>query len=248
MVNAMKFPQMMRLLRRDHQLSHADLRRKMDEYGQHVSIQLLSKWENGHSTPTLAQFFALCEILDVDNPAEVFSDYRTAALDPVGLRKVREYRADLIATGLYRPEERQPDAPSSAPSAAARSAAPVRLRPLYLLAASGGTGQYLDSCAYEMTPLDEDAPDCVSFGIRVAGDSMEPRYADGSVVWVQKSETIEPGQVGIFYLDGDSYIKQFRQGEQGPELVSLNPAYAPIRLRESSDFRVFGRVIGQRRG
>ena len=259
----MKFPQMLKRLRKEKKLSQIALKQELRAYGLPVSVQLLSKWENGHSTPTITQFFALCEILGVDNPADYFSDFRIPQLNHVGLRKVKEYRDDLIATGLYsleaeakaeeeaaakaqaKKEAKAARAEAKAREQAEAAKAPVRLRPLYLQAAAAGTGQFLDSSAYEMAALDEDAPDRVNFGIRVSGDSMEPLYPDGCIVWVQKTESLENGQIGIFYLDGDAYIKKFQQDRKGIRLMSLNSAYEPIEIHETSDFRVFGRVLSK---
>ena len=224
----MKFTNAFVQLRKESKLSHVELQKRLSQYGLNVSIQLLSKWENGHSFPTLPCFFALCDIFRIDNPAEYFSDYWNPQLNEVGLRKVQEYRQDLIATGLYRP----------------KAVCTGRCRPLYLLPVSAGTGQFLDSCDYEMAELPEAVPECVDFGIRIAGDSMQPRFQDGSTVWVQKTAIIENGEIGVFYLDGDAYIKKFHQAEDGIQLISLNPKYVPIEILPSSDFRVFGKVIG----
>ena len=260
----MKFPQMLRRLRKEKKISQVALKQELAAYGLPVSVQLLSRWENGHSTPTITQLFALCEILGVDNPADYFSDFRIPELNQAGLRKVKEYREDLILTGRYsleaeakaeqeaaakaqaKMEARAARAEAKAQAKLQLAKAPVRLRPLYLQAAAAGTGQFLDSGAYEMAALDENAPDQANFGIRITGDSMEPLYPDGCVVWVQKTESLEDGQIGIFYLDGDAYIKKFRRDGKGIHLVSLNPDYAPIDIRETSDFRVFGRVLAKR--
>jgi len=38
----------------------------------------------------------------------------------------------------------------------------------------------------------EVAPEA-DFGIRIHGDSMEPRYINGQIVWVQQTEELESG-------------------------------------------------------
>lgn len=72
---------------------------------------------------------------------------------------------------------------------------------------------------------------------------MEPRYNDGDVVWVQQQPTVEYGEVGIFLLNGEAYIKLFSRENGGPVLVSLNKNYMPIMVPEESDLRVFGKVL-----
>ena len=82
--------------------------------------------------------------------------------------------------------------------------------------------------------------DCV---FTVNGDSMEPRYMDGQIVWVYRTTELFDGDIGIFYLDGQAYCKKLHKGKGFLELLSFNPDYKPIRIKESSDFKIFGRVV-----
>lgn len=103
-------------------------------------------------------------------------------------------------------------------------------------------------------------PPDADFGVRVSGDSMEPVYHDGQIVWVQKCETLSVGQVGIFVYDGEGYIKRY--GEQQPEhdsvdaytdsygvihmqpvLISYNRKYADKIVRPENQFEIVGRVL-----
>lgn len=77
----------------------------------------------------------------------------------------------------------------------------------------------------------EVAPEA-DFGVRIQGDSMEPQYIDGQILWVQQTEEIAHGEIGIFYLDGNAYCKKLNCGRDGFSLVSLNPKYDPIRIRK----------------
>ena len=92
--------------------------------------------------------------------------------------------------------------------------------------------------------MGEDVPASADFGIRLAGDSMQPRFADGQTVWVHRQNTLEHGQIGIFLYDGCAYCKRLEQDSRGLRLCSLNPAYAPIVLRPGEELTVFGRVVG----
>ena len=75
------------------------------------------------------------------------------------------------------------------------------------------------------------------------GDSMEPRYHDKQAVWVQKTDALNNGEIGIFYLDGMTYCKQLKQDKDGLFLISLNSKYEPIKVNADSTFKVFGRVL-----
>ena len=105
--------------------------------------------------------------------------------------------------------------------------------------ASAGTGTYLGPEAFETIYVQEnDLTRRAAFGVPVQGDSMEPRYHNGDILIVEGAEEIEPGEIGIFTIDGEGYVKEL--GEE--ELISLNPQYAPISINES--IRCHGRVIG----
>ena len=81
-----------------------------------------------------------------------------------------------------------------------------------------------------------------AFAVRISGDSMEPLLSDGDLVFVEPSETIESGQIGIFLVNGESLCKRFEIREGQGYLVSINPNYAPIRILDTDDVRLSGRV------
>ena len=119
-----------------------------------------------------------------------------------------------------------------------------RILPLYRLAVSAGTGEFLDDADYESVEVGEDVSPLADFGVRIAGDSMEPRFVHGQIVWVKRQETLQPGEIGIFLYNGAGYCKRLERTRLGVELVSLNPRYAPIRVTEGDEFRLFGKVVG----
>ncbi|WP_442552603.1 S24 family peptidase [Catonella sp.] len=47
----------------------------------------------------------------------------------------------------------------------------------------------------------------------------------------------------MFYLDGNTYVKKFQNNKKGAYLVSLNKAYEPMPITESSSFKILGRVL-----
>lgn len=105
--------------------------------------------------------------------------------------------------------------------------------------ASAGTGIYLGPDEFETIYVQENPlTRKASFGVPVSGDSMEPDYHDGDVLLVERADDIKIGEVGVFTIDGDGYVKQRGDGE----LISLNPAYDPIQMSER--IRCNGRVIG----
>ena len=62
------------------------------------------------------------------------------------------------------------------------------------------------------------------------GDSMEPEFHDGQIAWVLQQESVANGEIGIFALNGEAYIKKLQNDKDGIFLISLNEKYAPIKV------------------
>ena len=43
-----------------------------------------------------------------------------------------------------------------------------------------------------------------------SGDSMEPEFHDGQIAWVLQQESVANGEIGIFALNGEAYIKKLQ--------------------------------------
>ena len=203
------------------------------EAGVPVSNQAVSKWENDATLPNAQQFLTLCRVLDVDDIAGTFSGGDAggllAGLNAEGRRRALEYIALLRESKRF---------------AAAPEPAVLRSLPLYSLAVSAGTGQFLDGESYEMQPVGPEVPEEANFGVRVAGDSMEPRFVNGQTVWVKAAQDANNGDIVLCTLNDQAYCKKLRKDKNGIALISLNKKYAPIPVREEDEFRIAGIVVG----
>ena len=108
-------------------------------------------------------------------------------------------------------------------------------------AASAGTGQYLNDVRVERIelPVDIDA----DFVIPIKGDSMEPDYHDGDLVFIQTSVELNDGVIGVFNYNGEAYIKQLVIDKDQAYLHSLNPAYKDMPITPETEFRIIGEVV-----
>ena len=79
---------------------------------------------------------------------------------------------------------------------------------------------------------DDAVPARAEFGVRLAGDSMSPRFADGQIVWARKAAQAENGEIVLCVLNEQGYCKKLKYDADGVYLVSLNPAYEPIPVQE----------------
>ena len=109
--------------------------------------------------------------------------------------------------------------------------------------ASAGTGQYLNDVRVEQIelPIDVDA----DFVIPIKGDSMEPDYHDGDLVFIQTSVDLNDGVIGVFNYNGEAYIKQLVIDTEQAYLHSLNPKYKDMPITPETDFRIIGEVVGR---
>lgn len=89
-------------------------------------------------------------------------------------------------------------------------------------------------------------PHGATFAVPISGNSMEPEFKNGATVFVQSAPRVENGEVGLFSLNGEPYIKQLVVDEARHEvrLHSLNPAYQDIEIHEGDYLYTFGRVLG----
>ncbi|QNM06601.1 helix-turn-helix domain-containing protein [Qiania dongpingensis] len=113
--------------------------------------------------------------------------------------------------------------------------------PYYPYLASAGSGQII----FESSPPSHyiELPDLpkyknVSYAIGVNGDSMEPKFHFGNILLIESISQISIGEIGIFLVDGETFVKKLGNGE----LVPLNKKHKAIPLTESS--QCLGRVLG----
>lgn len=100
---------------------------------------------------------------------------------------------------------------------------------------------------YELRPGD---PPGAAYAVRLQGNSMEPDFPDGGIVFVNH-DALRDGDIGIFSVDGGTVCKQYHQEGGVVYLFSLN------RHRADTDVVLFpggnrgfvcqGRVITRRR-
>lgn len=86
------------------------------------------------------------------------------------------------------------------------------------------------------------------FGLKIRGDSMEPKISDGDVVIVHRQEDVDNGDIAVVLVNGDEgTCKRIKKSPQGVTLISSNPAYEPMYFSNdeiiSLPVKVVGRVV-----
>ena len=106
------------------------------------------------------------------------------------------------------------------------------------IAAAGTSVEFSDIAAGVRAYPENEINKNADYVIGVNGDSMEPQYSDGDIVYVKKTDHIETGEIGIFQKGNTIYIK--KAGENG--LISLNTKYPPL-TADGDRIIVLGKVL-----
>ena len=105
---------------------------------------------------------------------------------------------------------------------------------------SAGTGNPLDEEYPEKVDIAEQPPKGTDFIVRVSGDSMEPTYHNGDKLFVKEQPSIEVGDIGIFVVNGNAYVKELGIDK----LISHNEKYPDIIINEYITSKCCGKVLG----
>ncbi|HCX9036621.1 TPA: XRE family transcriptional regulator [Staphylococcus aureus] len=79
--------------------------------------------------------------------------------------------------------------------------------------------------------------------LKVNGDSMEPLFKNGQIIFIEKAHTIKDGQIGVFIINGDAYVKKVYVEDNRLTLVSLNKDYEDLHFYENEGVKLVGKVI-----
>ncbi len=223
---------------------------ELRKYGVDITGKMVNRWENGISVPNSYQLFAISKALGLEDRLSLFcSKGPDAELNDEGRDRLNEYRELLISSGKYIPAKKE------------TRIMEFKDYMVYYQATSAGPGQYQDDSSYEIVsfPVSE-VPKGADYGVRVSGTSMEPVFHDGQIIWVKECSVLNPGEVGIFLYDGNSYVKVYTEEDpedpeeftdsygnvhKQPVLVSYNatPENAPKYVKPGLGFRIVGKVL-----
>lgn len=177
--------------------------------------------------------------------------------EPEGLLSEREIRSlseRVLATleaerlGVRAVDRSSPNKPASPPVPASSVLDLVehaREAPLLELSVAAGAGRELwDAECDTIVALPRDVPRGRYIALRVSGDSMEPLLHPGDVALVKLGPAVVPQTVVVARDEDDGYVvkRVGRVTARAIELLSLNPAYAPLRIPRRAH-AVLGTVV-----
>lgn len=195
-----------------------------------ISFQAYSAWERGVKEPSQEKVFQLENILKV--PKGYFTQIEIVRLYHSLSKQGRE-KVVLYARNLAQEEQAQKVI-----------AMPERLyeyRVYERMSAGIGASVYDDQNFDTVYFNEELAHDFASW---VSGDSMEPKYQNGSVALIRETGFDYDGAVYAVVCNNQTYIKRVYREENGLRLVSINPKYKDIFISYEEDPRIVGIIVG----
>lgn len=107
---------------------------------------------------------------------------------------------------------------------------------------SAGTGEQIFDEPQFKVAVKGDVP-IHDLALQVNGNSMEPMFHDKEVIFIEKTHDIKNGQIGVFIINGEAYVKKVYVEEDRLTLVSLNKAYRDLHFYENESVELVGKVI-----
>lgn len=228
----------------------------LTKYGYRASQKTVYSWENWNSRPDIEILMRLCDIYGIKDILKTFGydGYREDGSIQLNMREidmVEKYRlikkhspdgASVVDTvfereySIAKKLKEQDEKIQKMNMEASEELLPDRIYTYFGRIACAGSGFYFDEIPTETMAAPDMGGD---FIIGVNGDSMEPDYHDGDLLYVKKTECISHGDVGIFTIGNECFLKEY--GENG--LLSRNRDYDDIPGTE--DVRLIGKVIGR---
>ena len=218
-------PEKLKARRKELKLTQKEI---AEELG--ISFQAYSAWERGIKEPSKEKVTQLEKILKVAKgyftQIEIVRLYNS-------LSKQGKDKVVLYARNLAKEEQTQKV-----------TTMPERLYEYHVyerMSAGIGASVYGDQNFDTVYFNEELAHDFASW---VSGDSMEPKYQNGSVALIRETGFDYDGAVYAVVCNNQTYIKRVYREEDGLRLVSINPKYKDIFISYEDDPRIVGIIVG----
>lgn len=218
-------PEKLKARRKELKMTQKDIANQLG-----ISYQAYSAWERGVKEPSKEKVKRLEQILKVPKgyftEIEIVRLYNT--LSNKGKTQIVEYARDLVQ------KEKTQQVISVSEN--------FYEYHVYEKMSAGIGASIYDDKDYDIVYFDEElAHDFASW---VSGDSMEPKYQNGSVALIRETGFDYDGAVYAVVCNNQTYIKRVFREEEGLRLVSINPKYKDIFISYDEDPRVVGIIVG----
>ena len=218
-------PEKIKARRKELKLTQKDI---ADQLG--VSYQAYSSWERGVKKPSREKVKQLEQILNV--PKGYFTELEIVRLYKTLSNEGKDQALSHIRS-LVQKEQCK--------NVVSVSEKLYEYHVYEKMSAGIGSSVYNDQ-DYDIVYFDEElAHDFASW---ISGDSMEPKYQNGSVALIRETGFDYDGAVYAVVCNNQTYIKRVYREEHGLRLVSINSKYHDIFLSYNEDPRIVGIIVG----
>ena len=207
-----------------------------------VAKSSITNWETGVSAPSQAMVPRLCEALGITPNALYGYPENADGLPEEERRALRLYRALSPLDRRNALSFMETMRVHAADDLRERCMARFRTLPRLCDKVCAGSGSELlaDGACESCFLLDCRETREADVVVTVTGNSMEPTSQDGQDLLVRYTPSLFPGEIGIFVVDGQGTVKEYRRDGLYPH----NPAHSAILPGEGVAIRCVGRVIG----
>ena len=218
-------PEKLKARRKELKMTQKDI---ADQLG--ISYQAYSAWERGVKEPSKEKVNRLEQLLKVTKgyftEIEIVRLYNT--LSNKGKNQVLEYTRRLVQE-----ESRKIVTVSEN----------LYEYHVYKKMSAGIGASVYDNRNYDTVYFNEElAHDFASW---VSGDSMEPKYHNGSVALIRETGFDYDGAVYAVVWNSQTFIKKVYREEEGLRLVSINKDYKDIYIPYDENPRIVGKIVGE---
>lgn len=99
-----------------------------------------------------------------------------------------------------------------------------------------------DIVGYEDIPADM-AKTGEYFGLKIKGDSMEPKIHDNDIVIVKSMSDAENNDIVIAMINNEATCKRLHKYSNSVVLTAFNPDYKPIEVTPDENIQILGKVV-----
>ena len=191
-----------------------------------VNRTTVSRWRSGERSPKMTKLSEIANVFNVD--ARIFvgempvSDITTVYNQLVPPRQEKVYN---FAERQLREQNK-------------------KVVPLVGQTAANPTELTYGDETYDET-VETNVPKSADYALVVKGDSMEPIFADGSIVFYKQQDDVENGEIAVVEIDGNGVTLKkvyFNYDNETVILRSLNDKYED-RVLHPDEVRIIGKVV-----
>ncbi len=215
-----------------------------------VSNSRVSNWEKGINRPDVDLLYQICKVLKVsaDELLELNNDVSLNAQEQNLITQYKKLTPNgkiLLSESLnsiLKYETNQLNGSAYVKESSAAYAENITVLPTLVQRICAGTGSIGDDVLYEEGQYPAiSVPDGSQYAAVITGNSMEPDFSDGDIVFYKKVDSLNYGDIGIFNLNDENIIKKYEK----TGLHAINPEYDDVIPASDDHVVIIGKVLGK---